>query len=101
MTDEISERDALLSGALKALCLTRDYVGEKILPAIDGWEWYESGKAIAEALPGDEWTMQFVLRTGYCPQCQSEDGVKIPRGRHAYCEDCGWPNEDFSDSEDF
>ena len=26
----------LLSVALKSLCLTRDYVGEEILPAIDG-----------------------------------------------------------------
>lgn len=86
----------LLSGALKALCLTRDYVGGQSLPVVDGWEWYEAGKAIAKELPNDAWTMEFVLRTGYCPQCQSDTGIKIPRGMDAYCEDCGWPDEDFA-----
>ena len=53
----------LLSSALKALCLTRDYVGEKNLPAIDGWEWYDTGKKISLAIPDDPWTNQFALRT--------------------------------------
>jgi hypothetical protein len=32
-----------------------------------------------------------------CPQCRSDTGVKIPRDSPPYCEDCGWPDEDFSD----
>lgn len=90
-----SEFTGLLSAALRALCLTRDYVGEKTLPAIDGWEWFEAGKAISKEIPGNEWAMQFALRTGFCPQCQSDTGVKIPQGAPAYCEDCGWPDGDF------
>lgn len=33
---------------------------------------------------------------GKCPQCGSETGVKIPREGGVYCEDCGWPDEDFA-----
>jgi uncharacterized Zn finger protein len=37
-----------------------------------------------------------ILEKNYiCPQCGSVEGVKIPRGLPAYCEDCGWPDEDF------
>lgn len=32
---------------------------------------------------------------GCCPQCKSKAGVKIPRDSSPYCEDCGWPDEDF------
>lgn len=31
-----------------------------------------------------------------CPQCGSFEGIKIPRNERIYCEDCGWPSEDFS-----
>ena len=55
-------KDELLSKALKAICLTRDYVGSDTLPPIEGWEWYDAGKAIAEAIPDDEWAKQFWLR---------------------------------------
>jgi hypothetical protein len=54
--------DELLSKALRAICLTRDYVGEKILPPIEGWEWFDAGTALAEAIPDDEWARQFHLR---------------------------------------
>ena len=30
-----------------------------------------------------------------CPQCNSPTGIKYPRGYPKYCEDCGWPDEDF------
>jgi len=33
---------------------------------------------------------------GKCPQCGSGTGVKIPREGGVYCEDCGWPDEDFA-----
>ena len=52
----------LFSNTLKALCLTRDYVGEELLPAIPGWEWYDIGLAIAGRIPDDEWAEQFRLR---------------------------------------
>lgn len=57
-----SELNALLSVALRAICLTRDYVGEETLPAIDGWEWYEAGKKLADHLDGDEWSGEFRKR---------------------------------------
>jgi len=57
-----SELNALLSVALRAICLTRDYVGEDTLPAIDGWEWYDAGKKLADHLDGDEWASEFRKR---------------------------------------
>ena len=52
----------LLSKALRAICLTRDYIGEERLPALMGWEWYDAGMLIAQKIPEDEWTEQFLLR---------------------------------------
>lgn len=52
----------LLSVSLKAICLTRDYVEPDTLPAVKGWEWFDVGKQIAEAIPDDEWTEQFYSR---------------------------------------
>lgn len=69
-----------------------------MLPAIDGWEWYEAGKLIALAIPNDEWTTQFAIRVVDCPQCKSDIGLKYPRDLPVYCEDCGWPDEYFGDS---
>ena len=69
-----SDTNALLSVALRALCLTRDYVGEKTLPAIDGWEWYEAGKAIAEKIPDDEWAIQFYLRVAKTKEHNTDGG---------------------------
>ena len=57
----VAELNALLSQALRALCLTRDYVGAGLLPAIDGWEWYDAGKKLADHLQ-DEWTKEFQMR---------------------------------------
>ena len=66
-TTEVYKSEAdlkeLLSAALRALCLTRDYVGEGTLPAIAGWEWYDAGKKISLAIPDDSWAEQFALRT--------------------------------------
>jgi len=56
--------EEIMSKALRALCLTRDYVGERVLPPLSGWEWYEVGKLLAERIPDDEWAKQFRLRTG-------------------------------------
>ena len=51
---------------------------------------------------GDETAVHFVCKlavspNGRCPQCDSDTGVKIPREGGIYCEDCGWPDEDFKD----
>jgi len=54
--------EQLLSKALRAICLTRDYVGSDLLPPIDGWEWYDACKAISEKIPNDEWVEEFRLR---------------------------------------
>jgi len=32
-----------------------------------------------------------------CPQCSSETGVKYPRNGEAYCEDCGWPDDNWEE----
>lgn len=41
--------------ALEALRLTREYVGERTLPAIPGWSWFDASvvleKAITDAKP--------------------------------------------------
>jgi len=56
----------LLSDALKALCLTRDFVGgDDVLPAIDGWEWYEAGKKFSDVIPSDEWAGEFRKRVNF------------------------------------
>ena len=34
-------------------------------------------------------------KEGNCIQCGSETGVKYPREEEPYCEDCGYPDEDF------
>jgi len=56
------DSQALLSAALRAICLTRDYVGERLLPPTAGWEWFDAGRKIAQAIPDDEWAKQFWLR---------------------------------------
>ena len=58
----ILKKNHALSRALRAICLTRDYVGEQLLPPIEGWEWFDAGKIISEQIPNDEWTEQFKLR---------------------------------------
>jgi predicted RNA-binding Zn-ribbon protein involved in translation (DUF1610 family) len=35
-----------------------------------------------------------------CPQCGSWEGVKFPRFGETYCEDCGWPTDDFNLSDE-
>lgn len=58
-----SSPSPLFSRALRAICLTRDYVGEDLLPAVDGWEWYDAGKALAKEIPDDVWAEEFRKRT--------------------------------------
>ncbi len=60
-TDQI-DNYGLLSDALRAICLTRDYVGDDLLPPIEGWEWFDTGQKIAKKIPIDEWAAQFKIR---------------------------------------
>ena len=87
----------LLSDSLKALTLTRDYVGDKLLPPIDGWSWFDACKKMAMAIPEDEWTAQFLMRLKECPLCKSDTGLKYPRNDFPYCEDCGFPFDVFDE----
>ena len=52
----------IMSRALQAFLLTRDYLGESVLPCTDGWAWYEACKAIAERIPDDLWSGEFHKR---------------------------------------
>ena len=36
-----------------------------------------------------------VVDDGICPQCG--ELLVYPRGGKPYCEDCGWPDEDFDE----
>ncbi len=56
----LGERQGLIelcTQASEALRLTREYVGEEMLPAIPGWSWYDAtvalGKVIPELVPSD------------------------------------------------
>ena len=55
-------KEQLLSKALMAICLTRDYVGEDMLPALKGWTWFDVGHEIAKEIPDDEWAHEFYVR---------------------------------------
>jgi hypothetical protein len=44
--DTLEEAMALLRQTREALRLTREYVGEKVLPAIEGWSWYDATVAV-------------------------------------------------------
>ena len=66
-----------LSVALRAICLTRDYVGEEALPAIDGWEWYEAGKLLADLLDGDKWAGEFRKRVNRYKSLKVREAFKI------------------------
>lgn len=59
----MNESQQLLEKALKAIVLTYDYV-QPVCPlyAKEGWEWYEAGMAITDAIPHSEWSGQFLLR---------------------------------------
>ncbi len=57
----ITREQRALSKALRALILTRQYVGEELLPCIEGWEWYDAALEISKILPHDDiWAEQFM-----------------------------------------
>jgi len=56
------ENERLADLGLRALCLTRDYVGYGVLPPVDGWEWYEACKVFVAVNPDGEWSQQLGMR---------------------------------------
>lgn len=68
MMEEQASDPALFSAALRAICLTRDYVGESLLPPKDGWEWFEAGKKLAARIPEDQWARDFWARVNQSPE---------------------------------
>lgn len=42
--------EALVADGIEAMRLTREYVGEKVLPEIEGWSWYDWTKRAEAAL---------------------------------------------------
>lgn len=88
-----------LSCAMRAIVLTRDHVGSDVLPAIRGWEWFESAITISTIIPHDKWTTEFIKRLDSCPICESDTGLKLPNGDSAYCEDCEFPGHSHAYSE--
>lgn len=55
-------KDRLLSLALRAICLTRDYVGDGLMRPFKGWDWFDAGMEISAEIPDDEWSRQFHAR---------------------------------------
>jgi hypothetical protein len=58
---EEADNEQLLSKALRAICLMRDYCPSD-MPAKEGWEWFDAGSEIAKAIPHDEWAREFRIR---------------------------------------
>ena len=56
-----SKTEKVLSNALKAFCLTYDYVGTYLRP-LPGWEWHDSCKEISEIIPNNKWKEEFEQR---------------------------------------
>jgi len=75
-TSEIAELKSALSRALRAICLTRDYVGDQKLPAVEGWDWYDAGVEISALIPDDPWARDFARRIIPCASCNA------PNPRH-------------------
>ena len=70
-----AQRNVVLVMAKEALRLTREYVGEDMLPAIKGWSWYDATVAIDEYLgevaDPDGRIPTETLNPG-CPVCEGE-----------------------------
>ena len=81
------DRNSLFNIARKIM-IERARLGKKTnkqyVVVAEDWPMYEdTWKAIEEYVDNR------------CPQCNSWEGLKFPREGGTYCEDCGWPDEDF------
>jgi ParB family transcriptional regulator, chromosome partitioning protein len=69
---------------------------KSVRPGIGDQMSSSSAEATADREDGEE----RITPPDVCSQCGSETGIKIPRGDTPYCEDCGWPDEDFGQGEE-
>lgn len=58
-------------------------------------EFFQATGKMAYASFMEELTGYIKRSEEICPQCGSWSGLKSPREGTKYCEDCGWPDEDF------
>ena len=71
------------------------YWTDSYLPITDKATWVTAliARGILTSWPkGTVMVKSVKLTREVCPQCGSWEGLKWPR---KYCEDCGWPDEDF------
>ena len=50
MSTRAEELEAVLRRTLEGIRLTREYVGEHVLPPVEGWEWFDSVTSICKVL---------------------------------------------------
>lgn len=62
LSNKITELTYALKKYRKAMELTRQYVGYKTLPEIDGWSWYDADKYAKEVLGIEEKSSQNLNR---------------------------------------
>lgn len=95
-----------ISDAIEALSLAEKDVLEGILEKVGAYRTEEGKPILACAVVEADWPEyeplweaieKRVKAEGRCLQCGSATGVKEPRGLEPYCEDCGWPDEDFGE----
>lgn len=60
LEERVRAAESMALRLAEALRLTREYVGEEALPAIEGWSWYDALEAYKAATPGYE----YLTRTG-------------------------------------
>ncbi len=96
-------KDQLLSEALKAICFTVDYVGFNILPAIKGYDWYDTGMDIVREIPEDEWSLEFLARVDQFKKMQMESTPAKEKSFIKEIECCinRYSSESGSDTPDF
>jgi hypothetical protein len=80
----LEELKALLVQAVEAIRLTREYVGEQMLPMVPGWSWYDAVTAINSVI-GPVWVPEddaearrlvlehFDLKDGLVPEVSNAD----------------------------
>ena len=51
--DRCDKMEALVAEGIEAIRLTREYVGEEMLPEIEGWSWYDWTQKAKAALQSD------------------------------------------------
>ena len=79
----------LINHSLRAIILTREYVGEK-LPFEEGWEWYDYCERVSKLYPNLEWVRQYRMRKN-CASCYCQGTSRDDPENFCGTGDC--PNE--------